>query len=298
MACYRPITAWKPFEGGSLLFSEKRDCREIKIACGQCIGCRIAKQEMWAIRCYAESKMHERNCFVTLTYEDMPQNGSLNYRHFQLFMKRLRKKCGPVRFFMCGEYGEQLERPHYHCLFFGFDFPDKVKCNSLRSSHDIFRSPTLEGLWSYGFSSIGEVNFATARYCATYAVKKVTGERAEDFYSRVNTETGEIVKLEREFAHMSLRPGIGFSYLEKYWRDLYSIHDAVIIDGKRKRIPRYFDQKMDDLVPLLMDDIEFKRFKDGERTAHDRTRERLEVREVVALAQQKFNKERSFNNAV
>lgn len=135
MSCYRPITAFKPADGGPVLFVERKDTREIKIRCGQCIGCRIDKRDAWAVRCYAESKMHKANTFVTFTYDDdhLPVGG-LKYRDFQLMLKRLREKLGPFRFFMCGEYGEQFRRPHYHALFFGLDFPDKLKCNSVYSS--------------------------------------------------------------------------------------------------------------------------------------------------------------------
>ena len=37
--------------------------------------------------------MHMFNSFVTLTYDDdhLPEYNSLNYKHFQDFMKRLRK---------------------------------------------------------------------------------------------------------------------------------------------------------------------------------------------------------------
>lgn len=313
MACYKPVTAYKPIDGGALEFTPTKESREIKIKCGQCIGCRIERQEMWALRCYVESKMHASNCFITLTYneDNYPQYGSLNYSHFQLFMKRLRKRfaryalvrqdddtfirkdISNIRFFACGEYGEQDERPHYHALLFNHDFPDRVKCNSIRSAHDIYRSETLEKLWPYGFSSIGEVNYTTARYCATYAIKKMYGDKAKDHYSRVVAATGEIVEIEPEFAQMSLRPGIGAEWLEKYWRDLYTVHDAIIVDGKKKRIPRYFDKKMDDLVPLLMDDVEFQRQLKAEVFAADNTPERLAVREQVEIARRNFNQERS-----
>ena len=34
-------------------------------------------------------------------------------------MKRLRKRCGDgIRFFHCGEYGEEFSRPHYHAILF------------------------------------------------------------------------------------------------------------------------------------------------------------------------------------
>lgn len=292
MACYRPITAWKP-EDGPILFAERKDCREIQIKCGSCIGCRIERREAWAVRCVAESKMHEVNSFVTLTYDDahMPQNGSLNYRDFQLFMKRLRRKVGPVRFFMCGEYGAELMRPHYHALFFGLNFgADRVKCNSLRSSADIYRSETLEQLWPYGFSSIGDVTYASARYCATYTVKKITGQRAVDHYSRVVPSTGEIVQLEPEFGRMSLKPGIGESWLRKYWRDLYDVHDAFIIEGRKVKVPRYFDLKMDSIAPVLMDSVEYARYLKCK--IEDNTAARLAAREKVAIAKANFEIEK------
>ena len=295
MACYRPVVAWKPLDGGAISFSEMKDCREIRIKCGQCIGCRLERREFWTIRCYLESKMHRDNCFVTLTYDEAhyPQYGSLCYRDFQLFAKRLRAKVGPFRFFMCGEYGDELDRPHYHALFFGLDFSDKYKCNSIRSSFAVYRSETLESCWTHGFSSIGDVSYASARYCAAYTTKKVTGDLADSYYSRVVSDTGEIVRLEPEFAHMSLRPGIGLPWLERYWKDLYTKgHNAVIVNGEKKRIPRYFDRKMDEIVPLLMDEVEFERYNESLKYSGDNTPDRLAVREQVELARVAFNKDR------
>ena len=71
--------------------------------------------------------MHMFNSFVTLTYDDdhLPEYNSLNYKHFQDFMKRLRKSHNGVRFYMCGEYGEDFSRPHYHALLFNCFFPDR-----------------------------------------------------------------------------------------------------------------------------------------------------------------------------
>jgi len=296
MACYRPITCWKPLDGGPVSFSEKKDCREIAIKCGQCIGCRIDKREEWAVRCYAESKMHKSNCFVTLTYSDdnIPPLYSLNYRDFQLFMYRLRQKCGPVRFFMCGEYGEQLGRPHYHALFFGLDFADKRKSNSVYSDFDLYESETLTKLWDKGHSTIGELTYESARYCAVYATKKIVGDKAEDHYFTVDERTGECGLRVPEFARMSLKPGIGEAWLRKYWPDLYVTgHNAVLVNGSRKKIPRFFDKKMDEIAPLLMDDVEYKRFK--EVNHENNTRERLAVRENCAKAKERFNLERKMS---
>lgn len=299
MSCFRPVVAFMPLEGGPILFRERKNCREIKIACGQCIGCRIKKQEAWATRCLLESKLHAENSFITLTYneENFPQYGSLNYRHWQLFAHRLRKKIGAFRFFVAGEYGEQLSRPHYHALLFGLDFADKRKCNSVYSSRDLYQSETLERLWPHGFSTIGNVTYESCRYTASYVCKKITGRMSEAHYSRVIPETGEIIQLEPEFARMSLRPGIGAEWFRKYYKEVEQ-HDAIIINGSRKRVPRYFDilsRRPDSSVDS--DYMAFRRQVLAMEHSADNTADRLAVREQCELARVAFN-EGKYNQGV
>ena len=84
----------------------------------------VSQSRYLAVRCMHEASMHMFNSFVTLTYDDnhLPEYNSLNYKHFQDFMKRLRKSNNGVRFYMCGEYGEDFSRPHYHALLFNCFF--------------------------------------------------------------------------------------------------------------------------------------------------------------------------------
>lgn len=291
MQCFRPVTAYQPLEGGRVSFFERKDSRTVTIRCGGCIGCRIARQQAWAVRCYAESKMHERNAFITLTYneENYPQYGSLNYRDWQLFAKRLRKKCGPFRFFMCGEYGDDLQRPHFHALLFGRGFDDMRMLKRLRGQ-PIFTSRTLDEVWGKGFASIGEVNYATAAYTAGYCIKVVKGNKADDHYARVDPISGEITSLEPEFCGMSLKPGIGDGYIQKYHELVYL--DGMRIQGKRKGIPTYFDDTMRVLFPEIMDEVEYDRYLKRQTKLADNTPERLAVKEEVAWAEYHFYKER------
>lgn len=291
MSCYRPFTVWKPSEG-PISFSEKKDCREINIACGQCIGCRIAKREGWTLRIMAESKMHRENCFLTLTYDQdhYPLHGSLNYRHFQLFMKKLRRRIGPVRFFAAGEYGDELDRPHFHAILFGNSFSgDRVKCNSVYSRNDVYTSGIVSECWEHGFHSIGEVTYASARYTAAYVVKRRTGFGADEYYTRVDTATGELVQVVPEFAKMSLKPGIGESWIREYYPECVT-HDGMVIDGKLKRLPKYFDEKIGEILGPDADSISYERSL--KVSADDNTRERLRDRELVALARERFEKEK------
>ena len=135
MTCYHPLTAyWAISKNGdrSITFDINKSCGSgavIKLPCGQCVGCRLERSRQWAVRCMHEASLYKRNCFITLTYsnEYLPPNMSLVKSDFQKFMKRLRKRCGSsVRYYYCGEYGENFGRPHYHAILFGFDFKDKV----------------------------------------------------------------------------------------------------------------------------------------------------------------------------
>ncbi len=181
MPCYTPLNAWATKSANKdgkrgIVFSPKHgsNWEPIALPCGQCIGCRISQSKNWAIRCVHEASLHEFNCFVTLTYNEssLPTGGTLVKRDVQLFLKRLRKQFSglTIRFYCCGEYGENLLRPHYHLILFGVDFPDKYLMSQSKAGIKIYRSPTLERLWTYGFSSIGNVTFESAAYGAVVFV--------------------------------------------------------------------------------------------------------------------------------
>lgn len=301
MACYRPVTAWKPLEGGALVFSERKNCREVKIRCLGCVGCRSDDREAWALRNYVESRMHEHSYFLTPTYdaEHLPMHGTLVPDHVSDFMRALRRpsRLGKLRFFAVGEYGERLSRPHYHVLLFGPNIPDLKKVNSVYSSEDVFRSEIVSSAWPHGDVVIGRMSFAAARYVAGYVNKKVRGKGADAHYERVEDSTGEVVNVLPEFVRSSCKPrGIGHAWLEKYWKDLFvTEHDAVIVDGRKRQIPRYFINSMDAILAAestLLDDFDFRRQKAAELRADDSSPERLAVREQCHLAKIKFFAER------
>ncbi|AKI26940.1 replication protein VP4 [Gokushovirinae Fen7875_21] len=289
MPCKCPLPAFQ-LSNGSVVFSERRGqdvVRSLFLPCGQCTLCRLARAKGWAIRCLHEASLFPRNCFLTLTYrtEELPERGSLNYSDFQLFMKRFRKRVSPVqpRFYMCGEYGDQDGRPHFHACIFGYDFEDKVPWKKTDSGSLICRSSLLETLWTKGHSSIGEVNFQTAAYVARYCMKKVTGSRAQEHYTRIDLQTGELYSLEPEFTHMSLKPGIGREWFDKYFSDVYP-HDYVVVNGRTIKPPKYYDQKFKELEPLGFEQLQYQRELDAALRAADNTPERLLVKEVCAAA--------------
>lgn len=213
--------------------------KEIRVPCGQCIGCRLEKSRVWALRCLHESQLHEQCCFLTLTYRDNP--GTLVLRDLQNFFKRLRKAIYPikVRYYACGEYGSNFGRPHYHCLLFGYDFSRDRVLFKRSGTNALYSSRLLDSLWTHGYCLIGDVSFDSCAYVARYCVKKVTGEGKVEHY--VDPDTGELRK--PEFAVMSRRPGIGLDWFLRY-RDEVMAHEGMCyINGVFCKIPRYYEEK-------------------------------------------------------
>lgn len=279
MACFHPLAAYQ-LDGGEVVFSERGKVRrELSLPCGRCVGCRLVRSRSWAIRCVHESQCHSVNSFVTLTYDDSHFDPSLNYRDFQLFLKRLRKVRKGLRFFCCGEYGDLNLRPHFHALLFGVGFSDGKKIGD-----QLYRSPELERLWPHGMSSFGDVTFQSAGYVARYCVKKVNGPLADEHYKRVNLSTGEVVDVAPEFGRMSLKPGIGYPWFQKFWKDVYVARDACVVDGKILPAPRYYDKLLEVTDVGLSTEKEYDRYINSDKFKDDCTPDRLSVREVVAMA--------------
>lgn len=251
----------------------------MSVPCNQCIGCRLDKARDWATRIHHEAQLHADNAFITLTYspEHLPEDLSVSVREMQLFMKRLRKAVGKVRFFGAGEYGSDLCRPHYHVLIFGYAFPDRVLWRQTPAGHLTYRSPLLEKLWPFGFSEIGNVTHQSAGYVARYVTKKVTGDRADDHYTRVSPYTGEFLQLRPEFICMSNRPGIGGAWYDQFSGDAFP-SDFLIVEGKRVPVPRYYKKKLDEAAALR---VTAKRKLEAFKHADNNTPERLAVREEL-----------------
>lgn len=294
MTCYKPLNAIKSLckrtaAGKTYITFDVADAGHsyeyIELPCGRCIGCRIERSRMWALRCVHEASLHADNSFVTLTFNDKHlvsnPTQTLFKKDFQLFMKRLRKHYVPkqIRYFHCGEYGEKLGRPHHHACLFGIEFADKYLW-TIRNGVKLYRSETLEKLWPFGYCTIGDVTWESAAYVARYVTKKITGDKARAHYCRVDQETGEMSPIVPEYITMSRRPGLAAEWAKNYSSDVYP-KDFVTHLGKKFRPPRYYDQIYDKINPDNFIDIKKKRLTNAEANADNNTRQRLLVREEV-----------------
>lgn len=151
--------------------------------CGQCMPCRVNHRRRWTVRLLLEALTHSASFFVTLTYapEHLPEGGTLVIRDYQLFLKRLRNAGEVFRYYLCGEYGEQNFRPHYHAALFG-----------LRDYR------VVEHCWRLGGVHVGDVTAESAHYMLGYITKRMT-----------NAGDSRLAGRHPEFSRMSLKPGIG-----------------------------------------------------------------------------------------
>lgn len=244
MPCYTPLRGWRAAKlnetGKRGIVFKLQDAykdKPIDVPCGQCVGCRLERSRQWAIRCMHEASLFDRNCFLTLTYDErnVNPNGSLVPRDMVLFLKRLRKQYGEgIRFFQCGEYGENTSRPHHHVLLFNHDFDDKKRC-AMNGGNTLYTSMELERLWPHGQNWIGAVTFESAAYVARYCTKKITGPSAAAHY-------GNRVP---EYATMSRRPGIGIEWYRKFQSDVFPADEVVIRGGIKCRPPRFYESKFE-----------------------------------------------------
>lgn len=276
-----------------------RDLR-VTVPCRNCIGCRLDRARDWQIRLTHESKLWEAQCFVTLTYREghLPQHGSLVKEHFQKFVRRLRKHLRvkidnkwvyiPIRYYMCGEYGDLNGRPHYHAILYNVWFPDSRLSNSQDASRksNYYTSKTLDKLWGFGDCIIGHVTPESCGYVARYIMKKITGDMAKSHYTTVD-ENGEIHEILPPYNAMSLKPGIGHDAFQKWKEDFISGDSVALKGGGQAPLPEYYDRLLERSDPELLARLKAQRTTramEPRQVANTRPG-RLAVREIVKAAQ-------------
>lgn len=271
---------------GKVTFVERGRIFSFLLPCGQCWQCRLERSRQWAVRCVHEAQMHKSNCFITLTYDDahIPKDYSLHYPHYQDFMRRLRYvyRERNVRFYMCGEYGEITRRPHYHACLFNVNFEDRRYWKT-DDGMRVDRSLILDRLWPMGHAAVGDVTFESAAYVARYIMEKMTGDKAAKHYEVIDDETGEIFNRVPEFTHMSLKPGIGAGWYERFKSDVYP-EGKVVVRGKKTNSPKYYDRRFEKEDPEAFERLKLRRIELGRERAEDNTPYRRLVKEEVVKA--------------
>ncbi len=245
------------------------DANVVEVPCGSCLGCRLDYSLDWALRLVAESKTCKDAYMLTLTYDDdhlpmIKPNRDLDVQvptlwtksEFGKWFKNFRRQVEyhysvtGLRYFMCAEYGSKFHRPHYHLILFNFHFPDLIKWNVTKAGSQLYRSPFLEKVWKYGFSSVGEVNPECCAYVARYVLKK---QKDPCYYD------GRV----QEWTNMSRSDAIGRKYYDLHRDDIYKT-DSIPIKFSHKSVlalkpPSYYDKLFDIDFPDKMKNIKDNR---------------------------------------
>ena len=245
------------------------------IPCGQCIGCRLDYSRNWANRAYLESLNYKYNYFITFTYNDenIPvgslNNYSLRYDDFCKFLKRLRiyykRKFNHtnIKYMVCGEYGSNSFRPHYHAIFFNLPILDlsedfksidedgSISISQHRGIGSIYYfSQILNDIWSKGNILIGEATWQSMAYVSRYIVKKQLGPSKSCY---------DDLGIEPEFMHVS--NGISKDYYLANKDKIYEFDNINVLHNKVVNVkpPKYFDYLMKKEDELFIHDIKKKR---------------------------------------
>ncbi|AKI26875.1 replication protein VP4 [Microviridae Bog1249_12] len=126
----------------------------IFVPCGKCGSCLKRKISDWTIRLQNEFKRSKTSAFLTLTYQEAPDQ--LDKTHLQKFFRRLRKKGVNFSYFALGDYGDTFGRPHYHVLAFErTSYLRDVLNQSWRSGKD----EVLMGFTHYKPMSFGRIHY-------------------------------------------------------------------------------------------------------------------------------------------
>ena len=306
MTCYSPLVR-AVTEGGEVHFFHKAEDNEPRgayvkmqtVPCNGCIGCRMRKQLDWTLRGLHELQTSDyKAAFVTLTYDDehLPKDGCISKDHLQKFLKRLRRHMDiqnidvQIRYFACGEYGEMSDRPHYHLIIYGYDFPDKQVYKQSVKGHKYYNSPLIAKAWKYGYNVVAEVTMETIAYTAKYVMKKITGEQADSHYARgaVDETTGEVQMLTPEFQLASRNPALGRAWFEKYKTDVFP-SDEIVHEGRTFPVPAYYLRILEKINPAEYAEIKEQRtWNNDVRDTYKTLAELTRIQEVKQIKAEKI----------
>ena len=255
---------------------------DFRVPCGKCLQCQKKRRSDWSLRLEDEYYSSDSAYFITLTYNDIsiPRTetgyGTLNKKHVQDYIKRLRNKqvklvremydckanevykyIKPLRYYAVGEYGSKTRRPHYHILLFNLEqsLMDQMQMQWVNKQTKI----------SYGHVDIGSVTGASINYVTKYMFKPFgkNDERTKPFSLM---SKGRKVSGERKAQGVKEYGIIGYNYIKTYGNYHTDNSDLTRADykGNVRRLPRAYLRRI---------------FTKNERVLNEKTLE-FEMKEV------------------
>lgn len=206
---------------------------DTEVPCGKCMYCKNKRVAGWAARLKNKERNSDFAFFVTLTYS--PENlmfcprgrPTLHPNHLTIFWKSFRKDfpSRSISYYICGEYGSNRQRPHYHAIVF-FNHYQITPTYAFNKLHEH---------WKYGDIHVGTVTADSIAYTLKYISKKPS---VPQYHGDTRV---------REFSRMS--KGIGKDYINERtiaWHkaDLAERAYIPLGGGDRAPMPRYLKDKI------------------------------------------------------
>lgn len=239
--CMSPISIKIPENAISGSFSKSQEY--FNVPCGKCPECRKSHAKEWAVRLMCEymslsTEVRSRCWFLTLTYNDLHNDGSLHPQHIRRFINSLRHKYkkNKIKYFYCGEFGTETYRPHYHMIIYDLPITDIqfYKQNAIKDN--LYKSAYLEKIWGNGYVVVGQLSLASCNYTARYSLKKN------------NTD-----------CFQSCSPGMSKKYFLDNYREIIGNNCVSVVSGKflyKQKIPKYWLK----LYRKLVGDKEYSKY--------------------------------------
>lgn len=232
------------------------------VPCGRCYPCKMRRVSAWSFRLMKEAERSRSAFFLTLTYDndhvpvspngfltlDIPKkdvSGKYISSHVQLFLKRLRyynedNNKWPLKYYMCGEYGSESMRPHYHIILFnceisnllGEKYANQAKMgNLLLDGKQEFKCDS----WPCGHITVGDFSMGSVGYTLKYISK--------------DSQVGKFDRDDRVREYSRMSKSLGDNYLTddmKKWHkdDPLNRMYCVTVEGDKLTMPRYYKEKI------------------------------------------------------
>lgn len=227
MSCVSPVTIRVPH----IRYNGEKYFQTFEVPCNNCINCLIKKQsqlEFLGSKELLDVYQSGRGAsFVTLTYDDnhIPCNSNglvtLRKSDLQKWLKNLRRQQEyynekvPFKYVACGEYGDELGRPHYHIVFLGLT--------------DVQVAKYTKKLWKHGLCDIGPLGQGGLRYVLKYLTKAHPTKDVKNMRLSLDVEN--------PFVTHSF--GLGKNWIIRHVNDIADSNFIFNINGKDYLYPKY-----------------------------------------------------------
>lgn len=242
MMCFSPITKNMKVKipGIKDRFGKQRyEYKNVTFPCGKCFACLQNLRSDWIFRLKQELAVSSSCYFVTLTYPDeylpISSDGlpTLDKEQLKAFLHRFRNsfpKGTKFKYFLVGEYGGLLGRPHYHMLLFNLPY-------DIATLHD-----NISMMWCDDHSIV-DVRLASGAligYITKYMLKA--------------PDDNKMLTADQEPCFRLVSNGMGKSFITPALAHRLAYgNSSVVSDGDcKRRLPRYWKDK---LIPLMADDL-------------------------------------------